>query len=328
MGFIPWGCHGYFIFWRGAAGFHLFSVLKMMGKFIKQSVLFGSIVICCMFLASILIIEINRNLYGKIKIEKKISTIIIGDSHTACAINDSLTPEILNLSVLSEGYFFSYLKLGKIIQDNSKVKNVILGFSYHNLSIRYERFVYGTPFFNSISRYISLMDLKDFFTLLSKQSSLANLAPIFRSSLGNIVKYYRKGNPCVMKDFIPNIPGGANGQSIVDRINYQYYFEGEPCKVSDFNIFYLKKIVELCREKRINLVLLNVPMFDDYNAKIPLCVKSKYDSIVNNSGVPLINLNDFHLPKECFFPEGDHLNSYGATLTTNYLINYLNNSQF
>jgi hypothetical protein len=299
----------------------------MMKRFIRKSILFCVIVIGCILLSSVIIIEINRQLYGKIRIENRITTIIVGDSHTACAINDSLPSEIRNVSVLSEGYFFSYLKLKRIIYDNNNIKNVVLGFSYHNLSTRYELFVYGTPFFNSINRYISLMELKDFFTLISKQKSLSNLAPIFRSCLSSIAKYYREGNPCILKDFIPDIRGGANEESINERINYQYYYEGEPCTVSDFNISYLKKIVELCRDHEIYLVLLNVPLFGDYDARIPSCVKSRYDSIVKDLGLPFINLNDFHLPGDCFFPEGDHLNSEGAKLVTKYLVNYLNNRE-
>jgi hypothetical protein len=299
-----------------------------MRRFLTRSFIFCVVVTFSAFIFTILIIEINRKLFGKIKIEKEISTIIVGDSHTECAINDSLMSESRNVSLLSEGYFFSYLKLENIIDNNGNIKNIILGFSYHNLSAHYEQFVYGTPTFSSISRYISLMDFRDFFTLLSKQSSMTNLAPIMKSSLSNIIKYARKGNPCILKDNIPDISGGAKNESIKSRINFLYYFDGEPCKASDFNLFYLKKMVDLCRRKEINLILLNTPLFKDFYASIPACKIIEYNAIVNDLDIPLINLNSYILPADYFFPDGDHLTSIGANLITKHLINTLNNTQF
>ncbi|MEI6047792.1 MAG: hypothetical protein WCS03_02750 [Bacteroidota bacterium] len=299
-----------------------------MERFLKRSFLFCVVVIFCVFICTILIIEINRILFGKIKIENEITTIILGDSHTECAINDSIMSETRNVSLLSEGYFFSYLKLENIIDNNDNLKNVILGFSYHNLSIHYDQFVYGTPTFSSISRYVPLMNFRDILTLLSKQSSITNLTPIIKSSLSNILKYSMKGNPCILKDNIPDISEGVNNESIKKRINFLYYSEGEPCKVSNFNLFYLKKIVELCKGKDINIILINTPLFEDFYAVIPSCKINEYDAIVNDLDIPYINLNSYNLPDDCFLPDGDHLNSNGAKIFTKHLVKYLKNIQF
>ena len=59
----------------------------------------------------------------------------MGDSHVTNAVIDTLIPNSLNVSKISESYYYTFQKL-KFITSKSKINYVVLGFSYHNLSIR------------------------------------------------------------------------------------------------------------------------------------------------------------------------------------------------
>ena len=107
-------------------------------------------------------------MYRNININNGINTLVIGDSHTELAINDSLLNNTLNISTPAEGYIFTYMKLRNILKNNSQIRNIMLGVSYHNFSSYYDKYIYEEEPYSLISQHISLMELKDLFIFLEK----------------------------------------------------------------------------------------------------------------------------------------------------------------
>jgi hypothetical protein len=296
-----------------------------MERFLKSTFTFCAILIFCTLVFFFLTIEINRKMYSNAIItNNRITTLIIGDSHTELGINDSLLTNTLNISTPAEGYIFSYLKLKSILSNNNQIKNIMLGVSFHNFSSYYDKYIFGEKPYNLISQHIALLENKDLLYLFSKNSSIGNLILILKNSFKNIIKFRKNGYPFIGGYHIIKTPIILSSQRIKNRINSQYYSGNKPLDFSTFNISYLEKIVNLCREKNIGICFINTPLYAEYYSEIPSRMITEYNTVVKNLGVYELNLNDLKLPVDCFLPDGDHLNYKGAILTTKYLIEALN----
>ena len=65
-----------------------------------------------------------------------------------------------------------------------------------------------------------------------------------------------------------------------ERLTSQYCDkEGEILGFSDRNIEYLKRIVGLCKEKKVQLILIDTPTHPYYFSKVPEVYKVKYDQL-------------------------------------------------
>lgn len=297
-----------------------------MRRFLKNTLLFSGILFFFLLIIFILSIEINQKLFRNIKIDKNINTLIIGDSHTELAINDSLLLKTLNISTPAEGYIFTYMKLKNIIENNDHIHNIMLGVSYHNFSSFYDKYILEEEPYSLISQYISLMEYRDLIFFLLRTTSVTNLAAIFRNSLENLTSYEKGIYPYIGGFHIIDNDDELTDKRISNRINSQYFLNDMPLPTSEINILYLDKIVELCRGNDIDLIFLNTPLYADYYSKVPQNMIDEYKQAVKNFGVTEISFNDLHLSSDCFLPDGDHLNYKGAMLTTKYLIEYLGNA--
>ena len=72
------------------------------------------------FLALILLLIIFLSIIiedrATFKLDQNITHIVMGHSHSETAINDSLTMNSTNVSESGEAYFYTYIKLKKLIQ--------------------------------------------------------------------------------------------------------------------------------------------------------------------------------------------------------------------
>jgi hypothetical protein len=296
-----------------------------MRRFLKNTLLFSLILIFFLLVIFIFSIELNQKLFRNFRIDKNINTLIIGDSHTELAINDSLLIKTLNISTPAEGYIFTYLKLKFIFENNDHIRNIMLGVSYHNFSSFYDKYIFEEEPYSLISQYISLMEYRDLLFFLKRTTSVTNLAAIFRNSLENITSYEKEIFPYIGGFHIIDNDDELTDKRISNRINSQYFLNDLPLPTSGINILYLEKIVELCRENDVNLIFLNTPLYADYFLKVPQNMITEYENAVKKSGVREISFCDLQLPADCFLPDGDHLNYKGAMLTTKYLVDYLGN---
>jgi hypothetical protein len=67
-------------------------------------------------------------------VPKDKNILIVGDSHTECAIDDSIFTRSFNISQSGTAYLYSYIKLRKILVENSHIDTVLV--SFHGGSIK------------------------------------------------------------------------------------------------------------------------------------------------------------------------------------------------
>ncbi len=92
---------------------------------------FVVIVVCIISAASIYMNSV------KFKIDESKNILVIGDSHTECAIDDSSFRRAANFSKSATSFVYSYAAFRKLITDNPHIDTVLL--SYHSSSLSYER---------------------------------------------------------------------------------------------------------------------------------------------------------------------------------------------
>ncbi len=291
-----------------------------MKRFLVKSISFSGALLLFLVILFWISVELNRKLYRDVSIDPGTTTLVIGDSHTELAVNDSLLPNTLNISTPAEGYIFTYLKLKQIIQNNSNVRSIMLGVSYHNFSSFYDKYIFEEEPYALISQYISLMGYRDLLMFFRKSPSIANISAIFRNSIENLTAYEKNKFPYIGGFHIIENDDDLTEDRIIKRIKSQYYLNDQPLPISEINTLYLKKIVEFCRGKNINLTFLNTPLFADYYAKVPDNMINEYKRVVKDLGVAEISFEGLDLPADCFLPDGDHLNYRGAMLATRYLV--------
>lgn len=255
------------------------------------------------------------------EIDQYQNCIFIGDSHIEVAINDQFCKNIKNIACSSESIYYSYFKLEKILNNNSNIRYIYLGFSYHNISNYYDDVIYGDKSFYIAPRYFALLNYKEQIKiLLINVNSLSLFVKRTIKEYINII-FFSKMN------YIGGYKNNFFNTNVIDisvdkRIKYQFYNGNHAMRsFSDINIYYLFKIKRLCKDKNVMLILINTPLHSKYYQKIPINYIEKYNHIIRQLDVELIDLNGLNLDDNCFIPDGDHVSVKGSKMVTNYLIN-------
>ena len=105
-------------------------------------------------------------------------------------------------------------------------------------------------------------------------------------------------------------------KACVQRIKEQFFKNGQISEFAEFNLIYLNAIIEMCRQKGVELVLITTPLHSKYIQGIPKPYIEKFLKFVrvNNS----INLENIALVDSCF-RDGDHINNKGIFKTNKIL---------
>ena len=287
-----------------------------MKKFLKNILVFTLVpIIIGIPLTLILVIYVTK-VSDEYKIDSNISRIYIGDSHIQEAVDDTLIPHSLNVATNSESYYYSYFKLKTLLNSNPSVKKVYLGFSYHNLSNYYDKYVSGTYTSEVGLKYFYLLPNNEQFRLISwNKDNLGSFIP------GIISEGILKAINHNYSPFLGGFSNQFNNTKAIDssmnkRILFQYYTNGVLNDFSDLNIEYLYKIIDLCKVKGVELFALNTPLNNYYFNKIPKEYKEKLNEILFKTNLKYINLSNLKLSEECFIPDGDHVSNIGAEATS------------
>lgn len=280
-----------------------------MKQFIKNISLF----IIGLIIITLFVLFFYRYKSNNIHINKSKNVLIMGDSHTQSALNDSIIENSVNISQPSEHFLYSYNVLRLLLNNNRQIKKIVLGVSFHSFGIAYDGFVKDVdktqfmfpkyyPILNNESlRDVSLIHFNDI------KGIYDNIMKInFNSSINEfsfVGKYYKSNK------------SNLNDSSINKALQRHYYDSlGRQQKYSVLQLKYLKKIVALSSERNIQLILINTPIHKTYYNQIPVKFVDNYYSIIREIGndkVRFIDLHSYKLEERCY-GDGDHLNFYGA----------------
>ena len=250
------------------------------------------------------------------------NSMFIGDSHLQNGINDELITDGINFSQNGESYYFSYQKLKKIIALNKQLKTVYLGFSYHNLSSYYDDYVFGKYNKEITSRYFFILPASEKvkFIKCNLSDEMLYFKNIFEKGIVNVLRkkdkysffgYYQNG--------FYNVE--SRKKSMDKRIQLQFFNETKIANFSEVNIIYLKKIIVLCKEKNIDLIVLNTPLDPYYKNNIPQQYIDKYNQIIETQKLRVVDFHNLKFQKNDFIKDGDHLSVKGSLLISKFLNN-------
>lgn len=291
-----------------------------MKVFLKNITFFSAITILGFFLATIVVIYLSRKLVEKCDLNDNAKSLIMGDSHTMWAISDADIDGLQNVSWNAESYIFTFAKLRYILNKEHNITEIFLGFSYHNLSSYYDHYIYGEKMEYILYRYIGVLNYQEFIEISANSSFGFMLSPkilygVSKSMLTNDCVLFGIGAYKPMKNTF-------NMEHLENRIQEQYYNKTEVIDTSEINIRYLKKIVDLCKEKNIKLTMLQTPMHKSYIKKVPKIYIEYFDHFIKSNNLDLFDFQNLELPDSCFLPDADHVNYYGLKLTTQAFKNY------
>jgi len=185
---------------------------------------------------------------------KPVDAVILGDSHTMWSIDDSGIEGLRNISFNAEGYPYSYDKLQHLLSHERGIRKLYVGLGYHNLSSYFDDYIVGRQFRLFADRYSSFLTLDDYLKigrtgllqvpLLTQQIIRKGLKPGLRQK-------------CQIYGSFPaeHMTQTFDAEKMKGRLAEQFGEPGRPLPLSDLNLMYLGKIVQLAREHDVPMAL-------------------------------------------------------------------------
>lgn len=239
-----------------------------------------------------------------------ITRIYAGDSHIQLAINDRVLNHSKNVGAAFECYYYTYYKLKYLLKDNPQIKSVYLGCGFHNFSDYYDEFIDGKYARNVSPRYFYLLPIEDQVKLCwrNKDQWLSYLRDLLKSGA-----YIINDQPLFNGGYSNPFQHEKGLKKSIDRrIQFQFYRAHTTNGFSHDNIYYFKKIIDLCASKQITLVLINTPLHQYYRLQIPKSHSRFLHQQVWFSDCSYLDLSKLQLPDDCYIPDGDHVSQKGA----------------
>ena len=282
------------------------------------------------------------------KLPNSTETVFFGDSHALTSFNPEIIPLSFNASKNSESYFQTYYKFVSILNSNPQIKNVVLSYSYHNISIAgNQNVLYGDKYYFLLdeigkktihtARNGQLLKFRYGTTYNCIKQLHANLShfaisnflwlkydiglPVDANKYTEFFVTLLENDPQlklhpIFEDIYKSTHSNLVASVINKAIERHFYYRNE-ISASEIMIEYLFKMAELCHTNEINLILINTPLHPLYQSSIP----EYYTDLHSNVLADLLNMYDnikyfdftsVNYP-DSLFGDGDHLNAFGMT---------------
>jgi hypothetical protein len=140
-----------------------------MKKFLFNILIFFTLNLIILIFALSSVYFITSSSSFKISEEKNI--IVVGDSHTECAIDDSIFSYSINISQSGTAYLYSYVKLRKFLNENPHVDTVLISFHSGSIKRFTDELILGDKYIlYLIPNYFSLLQTEELFLFINKPS--------------------------------------------------------------------------------------------------------------------------------------------------------------
>jgi hypothetical protein len=275
------------------------------------------------------------NFFYKQKLQKSsfnrnITTVICGDSHPMCAINDSILNQAVNVSSFSQHYMYTYNILHVLLENNSSIQSVILGTSFHSFN-EYDKYVFDDDYARLLyPNYLPILDMESAKLIISNNykgffsTSDEVIKLMIKSILRSNNSYY---NYPFIGQYHQSENSNLNDTTVSKAINRHFYkANGVEQGFALYQKKYFDKIVHLCLSKNIKLIIVNTPLSEEYYTKVPKKFISNYYTIIAGlqNKIEFWDYHNYSLQNSCF-GDGDHLNSFGANIFSMTIDSLLNN---
>lgn len=242
------------------------------------------------------------------KLKPNINKIVIGNSHPAGTFNDSLISNLKNLADPGDSYFYGYQKLKEVVKQNPQVDTVYVEFNPKTI-LRWEDTKLWRK--NQVPNYLAFFDLKDH-RLLAKDDNLGYQQEIIKGIITNLKRIALN-----RYNYIDSIGGyryvpSSRIKAILDTITYdpQKQFSLVQKRLSKYDSSYLKKMVQLCENKNIEIIFVRSPYHKNFDGHryedIFQAYRRKYFGTIL-----FLDFQDFPMD-DSEFKDLEHLNYKGA----------------
>lgn len=292
-----------------------------MKKFIRNTIAFISIFL--IFYISIIIYNFFVIKLEPILVSNNKNILILGDSNSQSAINDSIYKSSINFSSSADSYFYSYLKLKKIMESNKNIDTVILSFSPHNIFKNNWTFN-REHIYSRFGKYYPLMEREDLFYLVR-----GNSRAVF-SSTPSIIQQFLRNNIDKLMGKKPNEKYGhfkRTDKNILQDVKKKLK-NGEKLPffdipidvdISEDEILYLNKIISTCIKNGLIIYLVNFPKREEllnypkYGVKeFNICYDRRFSSIT------YLDFSNMIMDDNCH-SDFVHLSNSGSDVFSNLL---------
>lgn len=248
--------------------------------------------------------------------EKKPKYLVLGHSHPETAFNDSLISDLSNMAQSGESYFYTFQKAKEIFKQNNSIETVFIEFTNNQINDEMDNWIWGDKYMsNRYPIYSSFMSLHDKRILMDH-----NLEGFYNAfSISSKNKFSR----IIMDDlnFLEEIGGyhyliGNKTDSLllkrkdIDESHKPKINSIRQPEISEFNLLYLTKIINLCDKLNIRVILIRSPQHEKYSGFIN--EKVFQDILKNNfKHIEFLDFSKF-LVSNVEFGDFEHLNYKGA----------------
>lgn len=249
---------------------------------------------------------------ANLKLKSQTNLLVLGHSHPECAFNDSLINNLKNLSQSGESYFYTFQKLKEVLDQNKAISTVFIDFSNNQINENMNEKIWGSKYMdNQLQKYSTFMNTSDHLLLLRKNFR-GFMNPYLISTQKNITRIYQNDHRYLKKigGFKYLIRDKTDSLVKATKHKKMEVLNKNTFQISNYNIEYLSKCVELCQKKGIRVILLRTPLhekYEDYQNEVVYkeIIKSKFNK------VEYLDLSKFHLADSEFGDFG-HLNHRGS----------------
>ena len=245
--------------------------------------------------------------------------LILGDSHVQKSLNPCFFNAAKNISQSAEPYFVTYWKLKKLLHTNKTIDTLLLGFSFHNISAFNDKKLIDPSW--SSEMFYRIYPIEEFETLNGIE---IDFWEYFKILAREMCLYPKKNHINYIGCY-----GNSRRSDISDyntSIKRHFYYNNNNVGISTTSIDFLNKIITLCRDSKINNILITSPLHKEYLKRIPSNFTQEYlklkNELTTNNGVPVLDFSSIVLNDTCFL-NSDHLNESGARIFSNMVMDTL-----
>ncbi len=271
------------------------------------------------------------------------AVLVIGESHTAYGVNDTLLDLAANLSQPGDAYLYTYAKLRKVLPLNPNIRTVVLSVSEQDITqrlislwMRNDNFM--SEKIRNFAHLISPAELTHLF-LQNPQEVIKDITS-FPKSKSTICYKIIRGQKTTMDDLklgsyevvkenivqVKNkeIKEDNNPKALATKKDIERMYQEDAMTTSPWQIEYLHKIVDLCHSKNVKIIFLRTPEHKDW--------VSQNEEIFMNllhtqfKEVPFIDYRNMPFPDTCY-TDLVHLNDKGARIFSDSLNRYFKTRQ-
>lgn len=226
-----------------------------MKKFLLSFLAFSAIVVVIVVALGVVRYIQTKQISWKLPAEKYI--LVMGASQPYRGFDDALTPEAVNLSLSSERYMYTYIKLTRLVENNPQIDTLILECATTDLQVNTDWKYFAS---NEQSYFVS--NFWPFYT--SEQWSIFRNQPRQLSTM--VLQGLCKGETFLPSKCTSTIMGKYMGAK--DNLKSFDTTAVSPPAVGfdypaghDVNYRYLRRIINYCRDHDVKLFLVSFPVW-------------------------------------------------------------------